>query len=51
MKASKRAGTRGGMTLLGQEDMEILVYMTSDIWITPEIKRFKHEILNRLQKD
>ena len=33
---------------LTQSDLDILIYMNSDIWITPEIKRFKNEILNRL---
>jgi len=33
---------------LSQADLDILIYMNSDIWITPEIKRFKNEILIRL---
>ena len=33
---------------LTQSDLDILIYMNTDIWITPEIKRFKNEILNRL---
>jgi hypothetical protein len=32
---------------LSQEDKELLIYTTSDIWITPELKRFKKEILDR----
>jgi len=34
---------------LSQEDLEILIYMNSDVWITPELKRFKHEILEKAQ--
>jgi len=33
---------------LSQEDLEILIYMMSDIWITPELKRFKSEIIDGL---
>lgn len=35
------------IVFLSVTDMEILIYLTSDIWITPELKRFKNEILNR----
>jgi hypothetical protein len=34
---------------LSQEDLEILIYMMSDVWITPELKRFKNEILEGLE--
>jgi len=27
--------------------MDILIYMTGDIWITPELKRFKTEIIEK----
>ena len=41
----------GGTELvpLSQEDLEILIYMMSDIWITPELRRFKNEILDGLE--
>ena len=35
------------MIFLARTDMDILIYMTSDVWITPEIKRLKKEILKR----
>lgn len=37
------------IVFLSQEDKEILIYMNSDIWITPEIKRFKNSLLERVQ--
>ena len=33
---------------LSKDDLDMLIYMTSDVWITPEIKRFKKEILEGL---
>lgn len=35
---------------LSQEDLDILIYTTSDIWITPELRRFKNGILDGLEK-
>ncbi|MCK4747121.1 MAG: hypothetical protein KAT15_08805 [Bacteroidales bacterium] len=35
------------IVFLTQADKEVLIYMTSDVWITPEVKRFKREILER----
>ena len=35
------------IVMLSRTDLEILIYMTSDAWITPELKRFKKEILKR----
>ena len=37
------------LVLLSQEDLEILIYMMSDIWITPDLRRFKNEILDGLE--
>lgn len=37
------------IVFLSQEDKEFLIYMSSDIWITPEIKRFKNSLLERAQ--
>ena len=34
---------------LSQEDLEILIYIMSDVWITPELRRFKNEILDGLE--
>ena len=33
---------------LSQDDLDMLIYMTGDVWITPEIKKFKNEILEGL---
>lgn len=35
------------LAFLSQADKEFLIYMTSDIWITPEIKQFKNDLLER----
>lgn len=42
-----RIGKSGNREIifLSQEDKEVLIYTTSDAWITPETKRFKMEIL------
>lgn len=34
---------------LSKEDKEYLIYMTNDIWITPEVKRFKESLLEKVQ--
>ena len=40
------AGTgKRALEFLSQEDKEVLIYATSDVWITPETKRFKMEIM------
>jgi len=36
---------------LSQTDMEILIYVYGDIWTTPELLRFRKEILRRLEED
>lgn len=35
---------------LSDTDKEILIYMYSDVWITPELHQFKNEILQGLKK-
>jgi hypothetical protein len=37
-----------GFRPLSQTEMDILIYMNSDIWITPELKRFKNEIIEKM---
>ncbi len=37
------------IVFLSQEDKEFLIYMYSDVWITPELKRFKNDLLERAQ--
>ena len=36
------------IVFLSQRDKDFLIYMSSDVWITPELKRFKSEILERV---
>jgi hypothetical protein len=38
---------RRGMVFLSQIDKDFLIYMNTDIWITPEIKRFKNKLLEK----
>ncbi len=35
------------LVFLSQTDKDILIYMNTDAWITPEVKRFKNELLER----
>jgi len=35
------------IVFLTQTDKDFLIYMSSDIWITPELKRFKNDLLER----
>jgi hypothetical protein len=37
------------IVFLSQDDKDGLIYMNSDIWITPELKRFKNELLDSVQ--
>lgn len=39
---------RGEIVFLSQSDKDFLIYMNTDIWITPELKRFKNELLERV---
>ena len=40
---------RRKIVFLSQDDKEFLIYMYSDVWITPELKRFKNDLLERAQ--
>jgi len=35
------------IVFLSQSDKDFLIYMNTDIWITPELKRFKNDLLER----
>jgi hypothetical protein len=35
------------MVFLSQTDKDFLIYMCTDAWITPEVKRFKNNLLER----
>ena len=37
------------IVFLSREDKDFLIYMSSDVWITPELKRFKNNLLERAQ--
>lgn len=39
------------IVFLSQKDKDVLIYMYSDAWITPEIKRFKNSLLERVQAE
>jgi len=39
------------IVFLSQKDKDVLIYMYSDAWITPELKRFKNSLLERVQSD
>ena len=36
------------IVFLSQADKDVLIYMYSDVWITPELKRFKNDLLEKL---
>ena len=46
MKINTTVHRNGELIPLSKEDLEYLIYMTSDVWITPEVKRFKSLLLN-----
>jgi hypothetical protein len=50
MKSNIEKNGKIKLVPLSQEDLEILIYMMSDVWITPELKRFKNEILDGLEE-
>lgn len=49
MKTLQNVTGKRDLVFLSRDDLDFLIYMTSDVWITPEIKRFKNEILERAQ--
>ena len=38
------------MVFLSQTDKDYLIYLSSDVWITPELKGFKNDLLERVGK-
>jgi len=38
------------IVFLSQTDKDFLIYMSSDVWVTPELKRFKNDLLERAGK-
>jgi hypothetical protein len=49
MRSNDKKNGKIELVPLSQEDLEILIFMMSDIWITPELKRFKNKILDGLE--
>jgi len=39
------------LVFLTQSDKDFLIYMSTDAWITPELKRFKIELLDRVREE
>jgi len=49
MKTPQDESGKRKIVFLSQDDLEILIYMSSDVWITPELKRFKKDLLEKAQ--
>ena len=47
MKTSENNQKREDLKPLSRDEMDILIYMTSDVWITPEIVNFKNDLIER----
>ncbi len=39
------------LVFLTQGDKDFLIYMSTDAWITPEVKRFKNELLDKVREE
>ena len=39
------------IVFLTQSDKDFLIYMSTDAWITPELKRFKNDLLERVREE
>ena len=48
MRTSKDEAGRREIVFLSQDDKDFLIYMSSDVWITPEVKRFKNDLLEKV---
>jgi len=49
MRSLRNETGKGNIEFLSQADKDFLIYMNTDIWITPELKRFKNDLLERAQ--
>jgi hypothetical protein len=47
MKTLQDANGEKKIIFLSQDDKDFLIYMCSDVWITPEVKRFKNDLLEK----
>ena len=48
MRALQDETGKRKIVFLSQDDKDFLIYMSSDIWITPEVKRFKNDLLEKV---
>ena len=48
MRVMQEENGKREIVFLSQSDKDFLIYMNTDIWITPELKRFKNELLKRV---
>lgn len=39
------------IVFLTQSDKDFLIYMSTDAWITPELKRFKNDLMDRVREE
>ncbi len=51
MRSLKDENGKRKLVFLSQSDKDFLIYMSTDAWITPELKRFKNELLDRVQEE
>jgi hypothetical protein len=47
MKALTDETGKRRIVFLSRDDKDFLIYLSSDVWITPELKRFKNNLLER----
>ena len=50
MRILKDKSGKRKIVFLSQVDKDYLIYMNSDVWITPELKRFKRDLLRRARE-
>jgi hypothetical protein len=51
MRTNSASSEKREMVFLSQTDLEVLIYMCTDAWITPDLKKFKNEILEKVEKE
>jgi len=51
MRSLKDENGKRKLVFLSQSDKDFLIYMSTDAWITPELKRFKYELLDRVREE
>jgi hypothetical protein len=51
MKSLQDETGKKKLVFLTQSDKDSLIYMSNDVWITPELKRFKKDLLDRVREE